>query len=154
MKTYSATPSDVERKWVLIDADGVVLGRLASLVAIRLRGKHKPMYTPNIDCGDHVVVVNAAKMRLTGAKRADKTYFRHTGFPGGIRSTTAGRILAGPHPERVFEKAVERMIPRSPLGRQQIRKLKIYAGPDHPHAGQNPETLDVAALNPKNVRGR
>ena len=154
MKTYSATPSDVERKWVLIDADGAVLGRLASLVAIRLRGKHKPMYTPNIDCGDHVVVVNAAKVRLTGAKRSDKTYFRHTGFPGGIRSTTAGRIFAGPHPERVFEKAVERMIPRSPMGRQQMRKLKIYAGPDHPHAAQNPETLDVAALNPKNVRGR
>ena len=154
MKTYSATPSDVERKWVLIDAEGVVLGRLASLVATRLRGKHKPMYTPNIDCGDHVVIVNAAKVRLTGAKRSDKTYFRHTGFPGGIRSAVAGHILAGPYPERVFEKAVERMIPRSPMGRQQMRKLKIYAGPEHPHAAQNPEKLDVAALNPKNVRGR
>ena len=154
MKTYSATPSDVDRKWVLIDAEGVVLGRLASLVAMRLRGKHKPMYTPNIDCGDNVVIINAAKVRLTGAKRANKTYFRHTGFPGGIRSATAGQILDGAKPERVFEKAVERMIPRSPMGRQQMRKLKIYPGPDHPHDAQKPETLDVAPLNPKNVRGR
>ena len=154
MRTYSAAPADVERKWVLIDAEGVVLGRLASLVAARLRGKHKPMYTPNIDCGDHVVIVNAAKVRLTGTKRSDKTYFRHTGYPGGIRSVTAGQILDGAHPERVFEKAVERMIPRSPMGRQQMRKLRIYAGPDHPHDAQKPEPLDVAALNAKNVRGR
>jgi len=154
MKTYSATPSDVDRKWLLIDAEGVVLGRLASLVAMRLRGKHKPMYTPNIDCGDNVVIINAAKVRLTGAKRANKTYFRHTGFPGGIRSETAGQILDGAKPERVFEKAVERMIPRSPMGRQQMRKLKIYPGPDHPHDAQKPETLDVGSLNPKNVRGR
>ncbi|MBT4711454.1 MAG: 50S ribosomal protein L13 [Alphaproteobacteria bacterium] len=154
MKTYSATPSDVDQKWVLIDAEGVVLGRLASLVAMRLRGKHKPMYTPNIDCGDNVVIINAAKVRLTGAKRSNKTYFRHTGFPGGIRSVTAGDILDGAHPERVFEKAVERMIPRSPMGRQQMRKLKIYPGADHPHDAQKPETLDVASLNPKNVRGR
>jgi len=154
MKTYSATPSDVDRKWVLIDAEDVVLGRLASLVAMRLRGKHKPMYTPNIDCGDNVVIINAAKVRLTGAKRANKTYFRHTGFPGGIRSVTAGQILDGANPERVCEKAVERMIPRSPMGRQQMRKLKIYPGPDHPHDAQKPETLDVASLNPKNVRGR
>lgn len=154
MKTYSATPADVDRKWLLIDAEGVVLGRLASLVAMRLRGKHKPMYTPNIDCGDNIVVVNAAKVRLTGAKRNDKTYYRHTGYPGGIRATTAGKILDGAHPERVFLKAVERMIPRTPMGRQQMRKLKIYPGPDHPHEAQKPEVLDVVSLNPKNVRGR
>ena len=154
MKTYSATPSDIDRKWILVDADGIVLGRLASLVATRLRGKHKPMYTPSIDCGDHVVVVNAAKVRLTGAKRMNKTYYRHTGYPGGIRAVTAGQILDGAHPERVFQKAVERMIPRTPLGRQQMRKLKVYPGPDHPHDAQKPEALDVASLNPKNVRGR
>ncbi len=154
MKTYSATPADVDSKWLLIDAEGVVLGRLASLVAMRLRGKHKPMYTTNIDCGDHVVIVNAAKVRLTGAKRSDKTYYRHTGYPGGIRGTTAGKILDGSNPERVFLKAVERMIPRSPMGRQQMRKLKVYPGPEHPHEAQKPEVLDVASLNPKNVRGR
>ena len=152
MKTYSAKPGDIERKWFVIDAEGVVLGRLASIVAMRLRGKHKPMYTPHIDCGDHIVIINADKVHLTGNKLADKTYYRHTGYPGGIRSTTAGKIFGGKHPERVVEKAVQRMIPKGPLGRQVLRKLKVYAGAKHPHEAQQPEFLDVAALNDKNKR--
>ncbi len=152
MKTYSAKPSEVEHKWWLIDAEGIVLGRLAAEVATILRGKHKTMYTPHIDCGDHVVIVNADKVRLTGNKRADKVYYRHTGYPGGIRSRTAGEILDGKHPTRVVEKAVERMISRNPLGRQQMRKLKIYAGGEHPHEAQQPEVIDLAARNAKNKR--
>ena len=152
MKTYSAKPGDVERKWFVIDAEGVVLGRLASIVAMRLRGKHKPMYTPHLDCGDHIVIINAGKVQLTGNKLADKIYYRHTGYPGGIRSTTAGKILDGKHPERVVEKAVQRMIPKGPLGRQVLRKLKVYAGAEHPHEAQQPEFLDVAAMNDKNKR--
>jgi large subunit ribosomal protein L13 len=150
MKTYSATPSDVDRGWYVIDADGLVLGRLAALVANRLRGKHKPMFTPNIDCGDHIVVVNADKVSLTGNKRAQKTYYRHTGYPGGIKSTTAEQTLGGKHPERVIEKAVQRMLPKGALGRQQFTKLHVYGGPDHPHQGQSPEPLDVAEFNRKN----
>ena len=152
MKTYSAKPGDIERKWFVIDAEGVVLGRLASIVAMRLRGKHKPMYTPHLDCGDHIVIINAGKVQLTGNKLADKIYYRHTGYPGGIRSTTAGKILDGKHPERVVEKAVQRMIPKGPLGRQVLRKLKVYAGAEHPHEAQQPESLDVAAMNDKNKR--
>ncbi len=152
MKTYSAKPGDIERKWFVIDAEGVVLGRLASIVAMRLRGKHKPTYTPHIDCGDHIVIINADKVQLTGNKLADKTYYRHTGYPGGIRSTTAGKILDGKHPERVVEKAVQRMIPKGPLGRQVLRKLKVYAGAEHPHEAQQPEFLDLAAMNDKNKR--
>ena len=152
MKTYSAKPADVERKWLLVDAEDVVLGRLATVVANHLRGKHKPIYTPHIDCGDHVIVVNADKVKLTGCKRTDKVYYRHTGYPGGIKSQTAEEILNGRFPERVVEKAVERMIPKGPLGRAQIRKLKVYAGSDHPHEAQQPEVLDVAAMNPKNKR--
>jgi large subunit ribosomal protein L13 len=152
MRTYSAKPTDVERKWWLIDAEGVVLGRLASVVANMLRGKHKPQYTPHIDCGDNIVIVNADKVRLTGKKRADKVYYWHTGYPGGIKSRTAGTILAGKHPERVLEKAVQRMVPKGPLGRAQLRKLKIYAGGEHPHEAQSPEVFDIAALNPKNKR--
>ena len=154
MKTYSARPADIAQRWIVVDADGLVLGRAASVVATRLRGKHRPQYTPHIDCGDHVVVVNAEKVRLTGNKRAAKTYYRHTGYPGGIRSMTAEAVLNGAHPDRVFVKAVERMIPRTPLGRAQMRKLRVYAGPDHPHAAQKPARLDVAALNPKNVPRR
>jgi large subunit ribosomal protein L13 len=150
MKTYSATPSDIERGWYLIDADGVVLGRLAALVAGCLRGKHKPLYSPNLDCGDHVIVVNAEKVALTGNKRGQKTYYRHTGYPGGIKQRTAQQILDGAHPERVIQQAVERMLPKGPLGRQQIRKLHIYRGQEHPHAGQAPTTLDLALHNPKN----
>lgn len=152
MKTYTAKPADIERKWVVIDAEGVVLGRLAAVVANHLRGKHKPMYTPHMDCGDNVVIVNAEKVKLTGRKRADKTYYWHTGYPGGIKSRTAGQILDGAHPERVIEAAVRRMIPRGPLGRQVLRKLHIYAGAEHPHTAQKPETLDIASMNPKNAR--
>jgi large subunit ribosomal protein L13 len=152
MKTYSATPSDVDRKWYIIDAEDVVLGRMASIIAMMLRGKHKPMFTPNIDCGDYIVVINAEKVLLTGNKRANKTYYWHTGYPGGIKSRTADKILDGAHPERVVSKAVERMLPKTILGRQQINKLKIYAGMEHPHEAQNPEVLDVASMNPKNKR--
>lgn len=154
MKTYSAKASEIDKKWVLIDAEGVVLGRLASKVANLLRGKHKATYTPHMDCGDHVIVVNADKVHLTGNKRADKTYYWHTGYPGGIKSRTAEQILGGEHPERVITKAVERMVPRGPLGRQQMKNLRVYAGPEHPHEAQQPVTLDFAAQNPKNtVRG-
>ena len=152
MKTYSAKPSEVEKKWLLIDAEEVVLGRLASIVANLLRGKHKPIYTPHIDCGDHVIIVNADKVKLTGAKRENKLYHRHTGYPGGIRTRTAAQILDGAHPERVLLKAVQRMVPRGPLGRRQLRKLRVYCGSEHPHEAQQPEPLDVAAMNPKNKR--
>ena len=152
MKTYSAKPSDIERAWCVIDADGLVLGRLAAVIASRLRGKHKPLFTPHIDCGDNIIVINAEKVRLTGRKRADKVYYWHTGYPGGIKSRTAERILDGKHPERVLIKAVERMISRNPLGRAQMRKLHVYKGAEHPHEAQKPEVLDVAAMNPKNKR--
>lgn len=152
MKTFSATPKDIEKKWVLIDAKGLVVGRLAALIATRLRGKHKPIYTPHMDCGDNVVVVNADRVVFTGKKRKDKIYYRHTGYPGGIKSTNAHQILDGKHPERVVLKAVQRMLPSGSLGRQQLGNLKVYKGPDHPHAAQQPETLDVASLNRKNAR--
>lgn len=152
MKTYSAKPAEVERKWLVVDAEGVVLGRLASLIASRLRGKHKTIYTPHIDCGDHIIVVNAEKVRLTGRKADQDIFYWHTGHPGGIKGRSKGQILAGRYPERVVQKAVERMIPRGPLGREVLRKLKVYAGPAHPHAAQQPEVLDVAAMNPKNKR--
>ena len=152
MKTYSAKPGDIERKWLVIDADGVVLGRLASFVANRLRGKHKSMFTPHMDCGDNVIIINAEKVKVTGRKLTDKVYYRHTGHPGGIKSVTAGAVLGGAHPERVITKAIERMIPRGPLGRQVLTKLHVYAGADHPHEAQQPEAVDFAALNPKNKR--
>lgn len=151
MKTYTAKLADIEHKWSVIDANGLVLGRLAVLVANRLRGKHKPMFTPHMDCGDHIVIVNAEKVVLTGRKRAQKTYYWHTGHPGGIKERTADKILDGRYPERVIEAAVRRMVPRGPLGRDVMRKLHVYAGPEHPHAAQTPEPLDVAALNRKNV---
>ncbi len=150
MKTYSAKPADIEKKWILIDAEGLVVGRLAAIVATRLRGKHKPTYTPHMDCGDNVVVVNAEKAVLTGNKLDKKIYYWHTGYPGGIKERTARKVIEGRFPERVVEKAVERMLPRGPLGRQQMRNLRVYAGAEHPHAAQQPETLDIAALNPKN----
>jgi len=152
MKTYSAKPADIEKKWILIDAEGLVVGRLAALVATRLRGKHKPTYTPHMDCGDNVVVVNAEKAVLTGNKLDNKKYYWHTGYPGGIKERTARKVIEGRFPERVVEKAVERMLPRGPLGRQQMRNLRVYAGDEHPHAAQQPEVLDIAALNPKNQR--
>ena len=153
MKTYSAKPSEVDRKWCVIDAEGVVLGRLASVVSMRLRGKHKPMYTPHIDCGDNIIIINAEKVRLTGRKLTDRRFYWHTGYPGGIKHRTVGQILEGKHPERVIMKAVERMVKRSPLGCQQMRKLHVYTGSEHPHAAQTPEVLDLAAMNPKNKRG-
>ena len=152
MKTYSAKPSEIERKWYVIDADGVVLGRMAAVIATRLRGKHKTTYTPHMDCGDNVIVINAEKVKLTGNKRSNKTYYWHTGYPGGIKSRSAGSILEGKQPERVVEKAVERMISRNPLGRRQMRKLHVYSGSEHPHEAQQPEALDVAAMNSKNKR--
>lgn len=153
MKTYSAKPSEVDKKWILIDADGLVLGRLASIIAMRLRGKHKPSFTPHIDCGDNVIVVNAEKVALTGRKLTDKRFYWHTGHPGGIKDRTMGQLLSGRYPERVIEKAVERMITRGPLGRQQMKNLRVYKGPSHPHEAQQPEALDVKSMNPKNARG-
>jgi len=152
MKTYSAKPSDVTKKWVVIDADGVVLGRLASIISMRLRGKHLPTYTPHIDCGDNVIVINAEKVALTGRKLERKVFHWHTGFAGGIKSRTMGQLLGGKYPERVVIKAVERMITRGPLGRLQMKNLRVYAGTEHPHIAQQPEALDVGAMNPKNKR--
>ncbi|MCB1491010.1 MAG: 50S ribosomal protein L13 [Rhodobiaceae bacterium] len=152
MSTYSAKAGDIEKKWVLIDAEGLVVGRVAALIATRLRGKHLPTYTPHMDCGDNVIVVNAEKAVFTGNKLADKTYYWHTGHPGGIKERKAGQILDGRFPERVIEKAVERMLPRGPLGRRQFKNMRVYAGPEHPHEAQNPVTIDVAALNRKNTR--
>lgn len=152
MQTYSMKPSEIQKKWCLIDANGLVLGRLAAIVASRLRGKHKPGYTPHMDCGDHIVIINAEKVQLTGDKREDKVYYKHTGYPGGIKERTPRMILESRHPERVILKAVERMIPKGPLGRQVMSHLRVYPGVDHPHAAQTPEVLDVAAMNPKNVR--
>ena len=154
MKTYSAKPQDVTRGWYLIDADGLVLGRLAALVAERLRGKHKAMYTPSLDCGDHIVVVNAEKVALTGNKRAEKTFYRHTGYPGGIKQRTAAQILASRRPEQLIEKAVERMLPKNVLGRQQLKKLHVYAGPEHPHRGQTPESSRPRRAQPQEYRER
>ena len=152
MKTFSATPADIDKKWIVIDAEGVVLGRLASIVAMRLRGKHKPSFTPHMDCGDNVIVINADKVKLTGKKYTDKKYYWHTGHPGGIKERTARQIIEGRFPERVIEKAVERMIPRGPLARKQLKNMRVYAGAEHPHTAQNPEVLDVASMNPKNKR--
>ena len=152
MKTFSATPADIDKKWILIDAEGVVLGRLASIVATRLRGKHKPTFTPHMDMGDNVIVINAEKVGMTGNKLTDKRYFWHTGFPGGIKSRTAQQILEGKHPERVVSKAVERMLPGGKLSRQQMTHLRVYAGTEHPHEAQAPEVLDVKSMNSKNAR--
>ncbi len=151
MKTYSAKPSDIEKKWVLIDADGLVVGRVAALIANRLRGKHKATYTPHMDDGDNVIVINAKNVKFTGNKRTDKVYYWHTGHPGGIKERSADKILDGRFPERVLEKAVLRMMPGGPLSRRQMKNLKIYGGPEHPHEAQQPQPLDIAALNPKNT---
>ena len=151
-RTFSATPADIEKNWVVVDAEDVVLGRLASIIAMRLRGKHKPSYTPHMDDGDHVIVVNAEKVKLKGKKRTQKTYYWHTGYPGGIKERTADKILDGRFPARVIEKAVQRMIPRGPLGRQAMRNLHIYAGPSHPYEAQQPVALDIASMNDKNKR--
>lgn len=152
MKTYSAKPSEIKREWWVIDAQDVVLGRMASHVALMLRGKHKPMFSTNLDCGDHVIIINADKVKLTGKKKSDKVYYRHTGHPGGIKSTTPEDILRSDHPHRVVQKAVLRMLPKGPLGRAQFKKLAVYAGAEHPHEAQKPKALDFAAMNPKNKR--
>ena len=152
MSTYSAKAADIEKKWVLIDAKGLVVGRLASIVAMRLRGKHKPTYTPHVDDGDNVVIINAEKIVLTGRKREQKVYHHHTGYIGGIKERTAKYILESRFPERVVAKAVQRMLPHGPLGRKQFGNLRVYKGPDHPHAAQQPETIDIAAMNRKNAR--
>jgi large subunit ribosomal protein L13 len=148
--TRSIKPAEVEKKWHIIDAEGLVVGRLAAIIANHLRGKHKPSYTPHVDCGDHVVVINADKVKFTGKKLNDKVYYKHTGHPGGIKETTPAKVLEGKFPERVLEKAVERMIPRGPLGRAQMRALHVFAGTEHPYDGQKPEKLDVASMNRKN----
>ncbi len=152
MKTFSAKPSDIDKKWLLIDAEGLVVGRLAAFIATRLRGKHKPSYTPHMDCGDNVIVVNAEKVAFTGNKWKDKKYYWHTGYPGGIKERTARAILEGKNPERILAKAVERMLPRGPLARQQFSNLRVYVGPEHPHEAQTPLKMDVAVLNRKNTR--
>ena len=151
MKTFSLKAADVDKKWVVIDATGLVIGRLASVVAMRLRGKHKPSYTPHVDCGDNVIVINADKVVFTGRKREQKVYYHHTGYPGGIKERSAKHILEGRFPERVVEKAVERMLPRGPLFRQILGNLRVYKGAEHPHTAQQPQVLDVGALNRKNV---
>ena len=152
MKTYSAKPSDIEKKWILIDAENLVVGRLAAIIAARLRGKHLPTFTPHMDVGDNVIVINADKVVFTGRKRDNKVYYRHTGYPGGIKETTPAKVLEGKFPERVVELAVKRMLPRGPLARQQMGNLRVYAGTKHPHVAQSPEALDVASMNAKNVR--
>ncbi|NKX46238.1 50S ribosomal protein L13 [Roseicyclus persicicus] len=151
MKTFSATPADIEKEWVVIDAEGVVLGRLASIIAMRLRGKHKPTFTPSMDMGDNVIVINAEKVQVTGNKRMKPNYW-HTGYPGGIKSRTTGQILEGDHPERVVVQAVKRMLPGGKLSRQQMTNLRVYAGAEHPHDAQKPTVLDVKSMNPKNTR--
>jgi large subunit ribosomal protein L13 len=152
MSTHSSKASEIQKKWVLIDANGLVVGRLAAIIATRLRGKHKASYTPHVDDGDNVIVVNAAKVVLTGRKREKKVYRHHTGFIGGIKERTARSILEGKFPERIVEKAVERMLPEGPLAKRQLSNLRVYRGADHPHAAQQPEKLDIASMNRKNVR--
>jgi large subunit ribosomal protein L13 len=152
MKSFVAKPGEVNKKWILIDAEGLVVGRLASLIALRLKGKHKALYTPHVDCGDNIIVVNAEKAVFTGKKYDDKVYYRHTGHPGGVKATTPKRIIEGRFPERVIELAVERMLRRGPLQRQLLRNLKVYKGAEHPHQAQTPEKLDIAGLNRKNSR--
>ena len=152
MKTYSAKPSEITHGWFLIDAEDIVLGRLATIVANRLRGKHKTIFTPNIDCGDNIIIVNAEKVKLTGAKLEKKIHYWHTGHPGGIKERTYGALLSGKHPERVVMQAVKRMLPGNKLARTQMTNLRVYAGAEHPHDAQNPEVLDVKSMNPKNTR--
>lgn len=152
MKTFSKKPADVEKKWFVVDAEGVVLGRLASQIALRLRGKHKPDFTPNVDCGDNIIVINADKVKITGRKREQDKFYWHTGYPGGIKERSKGQILDGDHPERVVMKAVERMLPKTKLGRKILTNLRVYAGSEHEQEAQQPEVLDIAAMNDKNKR--
>ncbi|MEL6979734.1 MAG: 50S ribosomal protein L13 [Pseudomonadota bacterium] len=152
MKTYSAKPSEIQKDWIVVDAEGLVLGRLAALIAARLRGKHKPSFTPHMDCGDNVIVVNAEKVQLTGRKRETQVFNWHTGYPGGIKSRTPRQTLESKHPERLLFRAVKRMMPGGPLTRRQLTNLRVYAGPEHPHEAQAPAALDVRSMNKKNLR--
>jgi len=152
-KSFELRHQDIEKKWVVFDADGVILGRLAASIATLLRGKHRPTFTPSVDCGDNVIVINAEKVKMTGKKAENKNFYYHTGHPGGIKARTRSHILAGEHPERVIEKAVERMMPRGPLGRRQMTYLKVYKGAEHPHEAQSPTKIDFASQNNKNKRG-
>ncbi len=154
MKTFSATPSDIDKKWILIDAKGLVVGRLASIIAKRLRGKHLPTFTPHMDTGDNVVVINAEKIEMTGRKLDQSLFYWHTGYPGGIKNRSPRQILEGKHPERVLTNAVRRMMPKGPLSRVQLKNLKVFVGEEHAHAAQKPQVLDVASMNPKNVRAK
>ncbi|MCF3932362.1 50S ribosomal protein L13 [Acuticoccus sp. M5D2P5] len=154
MHTISAKPAEVEKRWVVVDATDLVVGRLAAQIALRLRGKHLPIFTPHVDCGDNVIVINADKVAFTGRKYEQQMYYKHTGHPGGIKERTAKQILEGRFPERVLESAVKRMMPRGPLGRQQMKNLRIYSGPNHPHEAQQPEVLDLGGQNTKNVRAK
>jgi large subunit ribosomal protein L13 len=152
MKTYSMKASEIDKKWIVIDAEGLVVGRLAAVVATRLRGKHLPSYTPHMDCGDYVIIINAEKVAFTGKKLTDKKYYWHTGYPGGIKERTAGKILEGDHPDRIIKKAIKRMLPSGPLGNAQLSNLRVFIGGEHPHEAQSPEVLDVASMNSKNTR--
>jgi large subunit ribosomal protein L13 len=153
-KSFALRHQDIKKSWVLMDADGVILGRLAAVIAQILRGKHRPTYTPSVDCGDNVIVINAEKVRMTGKKATDSIFYYHTGYPGGIKARTRAKMLEGKHPEQVIELAVKRMMPRGPLARRQLGHLKIYKGTEHPHAAQSPTTIDIAARNPKNKRAQ
>ncbi|MAM68052.1 MAG: 50S ribosomal protein L13 [Rhodospirillaceae bacterium] len=152
MKTISAKAADIEAKWYVVDAENLVLGRLASVCAKILRGKHKPIFTPHVDCGDGIIIINADKVAMTGKKMTDKVYYRHTGYPGGVKSVTPEKLISDGKGERIIMKAVERMLPKTKLGRQQLTKLRVYSGAEHPHESQNPEVLDVASMNSKNSR--
>ena len=153
-KSFMMRHQDIKKDWVVLDADGVILGRLAAVIATMLRGKHRPTFTPSVDCGDHVIVINAEKVKMTGKKAEDKNFYYHTGYPGGIKERPRAKTLVGAHPERVIQKAVERMMPRGPLGRRQMGHLKVYKGAAHPHVAQNPKAIDFAARNPKNKRSK
>ena len=152
MKSFLLKPADVKKDWILIDAEGLVLGRLASQIALILRGKHKPTFQPNVDCGDNVIVINAEKIKLTGNKLVDKVFYYYTGYVGGIKERTAKMTLEGKYPERMVIRAVERMIKRTPMGRKQMTNLKVYKGAEHPHEAQAPTVLDIGARNPKNTQ--
>ncbi len=152
LKTYAAKPKEIERKWWIVDAQDLVVGRASSIIANILRGKHKATFTPNMDCGDHVVIINAEKIKLTGKKYAEKLYYWHTGHPGGIKDRSAREIIEGKYPERILEYAVSRMISRGPLQRDIMTKLHIYKGSEHKHQGQNPQVLDIASMNRKNTK--
>ncbi|MBV0899633.1 MAG: 50S ribosomal protein L13 [Wolbachia endosymbiont of Fragariocoptes setiger] len=152
MKTFSLKASQVDKKWLLIDAEDLIVGRLAAFVAKLLRGKHKPEYTPHMDCGDNVIIINAEKIHFTGKKLKEKIYYNHTGYPGGLKETTPANILEGKFPERIIKMAVKRMLDDGPMARKRLANLYVYSGPEHKHQGQKPENVDFASLNRKNKK--